>query len=142
MVVLLAQTSRYLADPSVLHHDKLKLKKELANELVRLQVVIEYCDHLLRIYIATPTPLKSEGLGTRPLRYVVLHIAIQFNGKRQVLQLHRLCLVGGRGCLDLGSPDKWKSWECNLICIKMVLSLAIKTYTTILRFGHSLSAIL
>ena len=34
VVVLLAQTSHYLADQSVQHHDKLKLKKELASELV------------------------------------------------------------------------------------------------------------
>ena len=34
VVVLLSQATRYLIDPSVLSHDKLQLKKELANELV------------------------------------------------------------------------------------------------------------
>ena len=34
VVVLLAQATRYLIDPAVPSHDKLQLKKELANELV------------------------------------------------------------------------------------------------------------
>ena len=34
MYVLLSQTTRYLIDPRTHMHDKLQLKKELANELV------------------------------------------------------------------------------------------------------------
>lgn len=36
VVVLLSQATRYLIDPAVQPHDKLQLKKELANELVRI----------------------------------------------------------------------------------------------------------
>lgn len=34
VVVLLSQATRYLIDPALQSHDKLQLKKELANELV------------------------------------------------------------------------------------------------------------
>lgn len=58
VMVLLCQATRYLIDPAVQSHDKLQLKKELANDLVgpchvTITAVSERsCDHIPYCHIA------------------------------------------------------------------------------------------